>query len=80
MTVTRHRRKRMYPAHEQEKRDEYFREVGMFLYNDAILLTAVGSLPVRVSAQFNKSRKLGKTHQNILVFCKGNPKKWCSND
>ena len=25
---TRHRRKRMYPAHEQEKRDSYFREVG----------------------------------------------------
>jgi hypothetical protein len=25
---TRHRRKRMYPAEEQAKRDEYFREVG----------------------------------------------------
>ena len=25
---TRHRRKRMYPADEQRKRDEYFREVG----------------------------------------------------
>ena len=28
MTVTRHRRKRLYPADEQAKRDEYFREVG----------------------------------------------------
>ena len=28
MTVTRHRRKRLYPAEEQSKRDEYFREVG----------------------------------------------------
>lgn len=52
-----------------------FREVGMHLYNDAILLTAVGSLPIRVSAQFEKSRKLGKTHQNILVFAKGDPKR-----
>ena len=25
---TRHRRKRLYPAEEQSKRDEYFREVG----------------------------------------------------
>ena len=51
-----------------------FRDVGMPLYNDAILVTAVGSLPVRVSAQFESSRKLGKTHQNILVFAKGDPR------
>ena len=48
-----------------------FRECGMALYNDAILLTPAGSLPIRVSAQFENSRKLGKTHQNILVFVKG---------
>lgn len=47
-----------------------FRECGMALYNDAILVTCVGSLPIRVSAQFDVSRKLGKTHQNILVFKK----------
>jgi hypothetical protein len=52
-----------------------FREVGMALYNDAVLVTAVGSLPVRVSAQFEGSRKLGKTHQNVLVFAKGDPRK-----
>ena len=52
-----------------------FREVGMPLYNDAVLITAVGSLPVRVSGQFDKSRKLGKTHQNVLVFAKGDPRK-----
>lgn len=51
-----------------------FRDVGMQLYNDAILVTAVGSLPVRVSAQFESSRKLGKTHQNVLVFAKGDPR------
>lgn len=51
-----------------------FRECGMQLYNDAVLVTAVGSLPVRVSSQFAGSRKLGKTHQNVLVFAKGDPK------
>jgi len=45
-----------------------FRDVGLHLYNDAILVTAVGSLPIRVSNQFEKSKKLGKTHQNVLVF------------
>jgi hypothetical protein len=47
-----------------------FREVGLPLYNDAILVTCVGSLPIRVSAQFDKGRKLGKTHQNVLIFKK----------
>lgn len=26
---TRHRRKRLYPAEEQSKRDEYFRDIGL---------------------------------------------------
>lgn len=52
-----------------------FEASGARLYNEAILLTAVGSLPVRITAQFEASRKLGKTHQNILVFCKGDPKR-----
>jgi hypothetical protein len=47
-----------------------WRVAGLELYNDAVLLTAIGSLPIRVSAQFDKSRKLGKTHQNVLVFKK----------
>lgn len=51
-----------------------FEKAGMRLYNDAILLTAIGSLPVRVPRPFRKNRKLGKTHQNVLVFYKGNPK------
>jgi hypothetical protein len=48
-----------------------FRTAGLRLYNEAILVTAVGSLPVRVGKQFDVSRKLGKTHQNLLVFVKG---------
>ena len=51
-----------------------FENAGMRLYNEAILVTAVGSLSLRVTKQFQSSRKLGKTHQNCLVFCKGDPK------
>jgi DNA modification methylase len=51
-----------------------FIDLGLNYYNEAILVTAVGSLPVRVGKQFSSGRKLGKTHQNILVFYKGNPK------
>jgi len=32
-------------------------------------------LPMRVAKQFQASRKLGKSHQNVLVFFKGNPKR-----
>lgn len=51
-----------------------FADAGAALYNDAILVTAVGSLPIRAGKQFTASRKLGKTHQNVLVFVKGDPK------
>jgi len=51
-----------------------FGESGLKLYNEAILVTAVGSLPIRVGIQFGKYRKLGKTHQNCLVFYNGDPK------
>jgi len=39
------------------------------------LVTSVGSLPIRVGRQFASGRKLGKTHQNVLVFVKGDGKK-----
>lgn len=52
---------------------EAFRAAGLELYNEAVLVTAVGSLPIRVGKQFSGYRKLGKTHQNVLVFAKGDP-------
>jgi 16S rRNA G966 N2-methylase RsmD len=52
-----------------------FEAAGARLYNDAILVTAVGSLPVRVGRQFTVARKMGRTHQNVLVFVKGDPRK-----
>lgn len=52
-----------------------FEAAGGALYNEAVLVTAIGSLPIRVGRQFDAGRKLGKTHQNVLIFVKGNPKK-----
>lgn len=52
-----------------------FISAGLNLYNEMILVNAVGSLPIRAGKQFNASRKIGKTHQNVLVFYKGDPKK-----
>jgi DNA modification methylase len=54
---------------------EAFEAAGARFYNDAILVTAVGSLPVRAGRQFVASRKLGRTHQNVMVFVKGDPKR-----
>lgn len=51
-----------------------FESNGMRLYNEMILRTPIGSLPVRAGRQFNASRKVGKAHQNVLVFYKGDPK------
>lgn len=51
-----------------------FRKAGLALYNEAILVTAVGSLPILAGRQFTATRKLGKTHQNVLVFVKGDPR------
>ena len=62
---------RNFPGHTIEA----FEAAGLRLYNEAILVTAVGSLPIRAGKQFAASRKLGKTHQQLYVFCKGDPRK-----
>ena len=62
---------RNFPGHTIEA----FEAAGLRLYNEAILVTAVGSLPIRAGKQFAATRKLGKTHQNCLVFVKGDPRK-----
>lgn len=48
-----------------------FKEHGCALYNEAVLVTAVGSASIRVGKQFESGRKMCKTHQNVLVFVKG---------
>lgn len=52
-----------------------FKDAGMELYNEIILVNTVGSLAIRLKRQFNGGRKVGKMHQNVLVFYKGDPKK-----
>ena len=51
-----------------------FEQAGARLYNEAILATPVGTAAMRVTKQFEASRKMAKTHQNVLVFCKGDPR------
>lgn len=48
-----------------------FQQAGLVYYNEAIIINVAGTLPVRVPKQFNSSRKLGKQHQQFLVFYKG---------
>jgi len=50
-----------------------FQDAGLYLYNECIVVKAIGTLPVRVPIQFNATRKMGKQHENFLVFYKGNP-------
>ena len=54
---------------------EAFAAAGLALYNEAILVLAVGSLPLRVRQYFKRGRKLGKAHQNLLIFVKGDWRK-----
>lgn len=53
---------------------EAFEYAGAAFYNEIILLNVAGSVPVRATKQFQGSRKVGRVHQNILVFFKGDPK------
>jgi len=52
-----------------------FSTAGLIYYNEMILVNVVGTLPVRAPRQFNVSRKVGKQHQQVLVFYKGDPNK-----
>ncbi len=52
---------------------DIFCAAGMLLYNEMILVEPIGSLRLRVEKQM-QFRKVGKCHQNVLVFYKGDPK------
>lgn len=52
-----------------------FQSAGLEYYNDIIYVTPTGSLPVRAGRAFSATRKVGKTHQYVLNFVKGDPKK-----
>lgn len=52
-----------------------FEAAGARYYNEAILVTSIGTLPLRAKKYMNSNRKLGKRHQNVLVFVKGDASK-----
>tara|TARA_R100001463_G_scaffold64363_4_gene117446 strand:- start:1412 stop:2860 length:1449 start_codon:yes stop_codon:yes gene_type:complete len=54
---------------------EAFEKGGARLYNEMILLEPAGTAAMRASRIFKGGRKVCKTHQNILVFYKGDPGK-----
>lgn len=49
-------------------------EVGYKFYNEIILYNDTGNLAITSGDYLNKARKVGRQHQNILVFFKGDPK------
>lgn len=48
-----------------------FKDAGLCLYNDIVLLEQFGTAPMRASNTFDSRRKMVKVHQNVLVFYKG---------
>lgn len=50
-----------------------FTSAGMHFYNEMILVEQAGNAAMRASGQM-KHRKVVKTHQQVLVFYKGNPR------
>ena len=47
------------------------KDANYIYYNEIILYNNIGSLPIRAPKYFDQSRKIGRTHQNVLVFYKG---------
>lgn len=56
-----------------------FIDAGLEYYNEAIYITPNGTLAMRAGGMFRASRKLGKGHQNVLVFVKGDGKRAAVN-
>jgi hypothetical protein len=50
---------------------EIMESAGYKYYNEIILVNSVGTLALRSGKQMQASRKVGKIHQNVLVFVKG---------
>lgn len=49
-------------------------KAGFCYYNEMILQTPIGNLHMRAGRYMSGTRKIGKQHQNILVFYKGDTK------
>jgi len=46
------------------------RAAGLVFHNEAILVNSAGSLPIRAARNFPPTRRLGRMHQNVLVFAR----------
>lgn len=53
---------------------EAFTKAGAPLYNEMVLINQASSAAIRARRMFTTSRKAARTHQNILVFYKGDPR------
>jgi len=52
-----------------------FKDAGLIYYNEIIYITPNGTAGMRANRTFSGGRKIIKTHQNVLVFYKGDIKK-----
>jgi hypothetical protein len=59
----------------QRRTMEAMEKAGYKYYNDIVLVNNVGTLRFRVGKQMNSGRKIGRLHQNVLVFYKGDVSK-----
>ena len=48
-----------------------FKDCGCSLYNHAVLLTALGTAPMRAEKTMAAASKLVSTHQDVLIVTKG---------
>lgn len=48
------------------------KDAGLKYYNECILIEQIATAAVRAGRQFEAGRKVVKTHQNVLIFVKGN--------
>lgn len=46
---------------------------GLIFYNDLVLINPSGHTAKVSGTLFRRNRKIASTHQNVLIFCKGNP-------
>ena len=53
---------------------QFMQDAGYQLWNELILVNSAGTLPLRAGKSMHASRKVGRMHQNVLVFYKGDPK------
>lgn len=53
---------------------EILEGLGVRLWNEAILLNALSSVPLRAARLFGRTLKLSRVHQNVLIGVRGDPR------